>query len=137
MSDKDKDKDRYTDEVIMHPEVIKKEMALEKAKLETFYGQWINQFEDFIGYAKQTFKYVRLDPTWSHKVLTVTLIDHVKLIESENSFKEYVDYIHRILVEYDYEIFHNRTTQGYEEQQKKKENNVVKLIIDNKKKPKK
>ena len=137
MSDKDNDNDRHQDGVIKHPDVIKKEMEKEKAKIETFYQQWIHHFEDFIGYANQTFSYVRLDPIWAHKVLTVTLIDHVRLMESENSYKQYADYVHRILLEHDYEIFHNQTTQGYEEQQKKKENNVVKLVIDNKKKPKK
>ena len=105
------------------------EMEKEKAELENFYRQWTYKFEDFIGYANQTFSYVRLDPTWAHKVLTVTLIDHVRLMKSENSYKQYADYVHG--------IFHNQTTQGYEEQQKKKENNVVKLVIDNKKKPKK
>ena len=137
MSDKDNDNDRYQDGVIKHPDVIKKEMEQEKAELENFYLQWTHKFEDFIGYANQTFSYVRLDSTWAHKVLTVTLIDHVRLMESENYYKQYADYVHRILLEHDYEIFHNQTTQGYEEQQKKKENNVVKLVIDNKKKPKK
>jgi hypothetical protein len=43
-------------------------MELEKAKIETFYQQWTHHFEDFIGYANQTFSYVRLDPIWAHKV---------------------------------------------------------------------
>ena len=114
-------------------EDIYKERQKEKDQLMKFYYDWTRTFDEFRDHAFQTFKYLRLDDTWPHRVLITLLIDHVKLTESKPHFEQVKSYIYSILEE---DLFFDYL-KNTPESKPTLNNNVIKLVIDNEKTPEK